>query len=98
MNYNEKLDNIGVSNLPYRAKVSEFRNNTWNFIDPETFPWKRVDDYLSYYQPTTKLGIILSTYFLPDQYVEVVNPGEYILRDTSASFTVYLKKPEDLVL
>ena len=98
MNYNEKLDNIGLGNIPYRAKVSEFRNNTWNFIDPESFPWKRVDDYLSYYQPTTKLGIILSTNFLPDEYVEVVNPGEYILRDTSDRFTVYLKKPEDLVL
>lgn len=98
MNYNENLDNIGIGNLPFKTKVSEYRNATWAFIDPEALPWVKVDDFLSYYQTSRRLGVLFNTAFVPDEYVEAVEVGEIILRDSSAGFVVYLKKPKDLVI
>ena len=84
-------DFVGLGDIPRKTQVSKFENGTWQFIDPESLSWIKIDEYLHEYTTRVRLGIVLNTYRLPDQCVEYVEPGNKIIRDSSNILIVYHK-------
>lgn len=76
---------------PIRNQVSRFRNGVWQFIDPQSLTWTPVDNFLSTHSSKDPLAILLSNARLPTEHLEVVNPGEKILRDSSSGTYLYFK-------
>ena len=98
MESNLSYDTLGLPNLPLRSKISILRVGVWQFIDPNSLSWKQIDSVTSEHKTAQTYGIVLSSSRLPEQYVEKINPGEIIIRDTSDTVTTFYKKPAEEIL
>lgn len=77
---------------PIRNQVSRLRNNVWQFIDPQSLTWTPVDNFLSTHSSKDTLAILLSNARLPTEHLEIVSPGEKMLRDSSSGTYLYFKQ------
>lgn len=91
--YQDPESFYGYSVGAERDSVSEYRYGVWQFIDAETLNWQPyTDDTLYVATHDVPLGIVLSNVKYPEQYVERIEPGQKILRDSSYRNNVVYSK------
>jgi len=78
-----------------RTKLSYIRSGRWSFFDPNTLNWQDVNSKTSYATISERqVGIVAADKRSPEQYVELLDIGDTIVRSTDRGVFVYHKLPE----
>jgi hypothetical protein len=78
-----------------RTKLSRIRSGQWRFFDPASLRWVSVNSKTSYViVADNEIGIVTADKFDPKQYIDLVKPGETLVRSISKGAFTYHKLPK----
>jgi hypothetical protein len=78
-----------------RTKLSNIRSGRWAFFDPNSLNWQDANDKVSYaIIADRQVGIVTADKTSPEQYVELLEVGDTIVRSTNNGVFVFYKLPE----
>jgi hypothetical protein len=94
LNDNEYPDTIyGISVNAVKNTLSEFRDGSWRFFDPNLLRWTQYNADIQVATHEYPLGIVLSNVKFPYQIVERIEVGERVIKEFSSGEERYSKFP-----